>query len=133
MYHNEKALRLFIAGGNHSCDRYGTGTCPLGHHNAFAFVIFHGHLGFAVRAEALDGPGLAGVGERQRQPMGQDHGQGEELGRLRTGEAVHDPLVASPHLTGAAHSPGDVAALIVGDNLHLVIAGIAGFCPRRCR
>ena len=95
-----------------------------------AFVIFHGHLGLAVRAEALDGPQLAGIGEHQRQPVGQDHGQGEELGRLRTGEAVHDALVAGSHLYVLGNGPGDVAALIVGDNLHLVIAGIAGF-PHR--
>ena len=94
-------LLIVLAGNHHSGDSLGP-----------ALSVFHGYLGLAVRAEALDGPQLAGVGECQRQPVGKHHGQGEELERFRTGEAVHDTLVASPHFTGAAHSPGDVSALV---------------------
>ena len=112
-------LLIVLAGNHHSGDSLGP-----------ALSVFHGYLGLAVRAEALDGPQLAGVGECQRQPVGKHHGQGEELERFRTGEAVHDTLVASPHFTGAAHSPGDVSALVMGDGLHLIITGIAGF-PHR--
>ena len=106
-------LLIVLAGNHHDGDSLGP-----------ALAVFHGYLGLAVRTEALDGPQLAGIGECQRQPVGQHHGQGEELGCFRTGEAVHDTLVASPHFTGAAHGPSDVAALVVGNNLHLVIAGM---------
>ncbi len=109
-------VRVMLAGDHHSGD-------PVG----LAVLVLHGHLGLAVRPQALDGPGFPGVGQQQGQPVGQRHGQGQQLRRLRTGKAIHDALVSSAHLGLLSHSAGDIAALVMGDDLHLIVRSIASF------
>ena len=109
-------VRVMLAGDHHSGD-------PAG----LTVLVLHGHLGLAVRPQALDGPGFPGVGEQQGQPVGQHYGQGQQLRRLRTGKAIHDALVSSAHLGLLSHSAGDIAALVMGDDLHLIVRSIASF------
>ena len=111
-------VRIVLAGDHHGGDSVGS-----------ASLVLHGHLGLSVRPQAPDDPRPAGVGEQQRQPVGHHHGQGQELGGLRTGEAVHDALVAGAHLGITAHSAGDIVALVVGDGLHLIVAASVARLP----
>ena len=96
--------------------------------------ILHRHLGFSVRAQAPDRTCLSGIGQQAGQPVGQDDRQREQLLRLRTGVAVHDPLVAGSPLgtekSATIYRTGDVWALIVGDDLDLIVKIVSGLMDR---
>ena len=116
-------VRSVLAGDHHAAD-------PVGQ----AEHILHRHLGFSVRAQAPDRTCLSGIGQQAGQPVGQDDRQREQLLRLRTGVAVHDPLVAGSPLNGeepaAIYRTGDVRALIVGDDLDLIVGIVSGLTNR---
>ena len=113
-------VRLMLAGDHHADD-------PAGQ----AEHILHRHLSFSVRPQAPDRACFSGIGQQAGQAVGQHNGQGKQLVRLQACVTVHDPLIASSPLRGggsaAIHSLRDVAALIVGNDLDLIVRIISGF------
>ena len=103
-------LRVMLAGQNHRCKTHGD-----------IEVVLHRHLRLAVRTQALDHPGFSGVGQQPGEPVGQDDRQRKIGFCLITGKAIHDPLVASPSLDSFPHSVSNIVALIVGDDLDLIV------------
>ena len=63
-------------------------------------VIFHCHLGFAIRQKAVNGPGFPCQCQRSRQPVCQHHRQREQFWSFITGVSHHDALVACSQLQG---------------------------------
>lgn len=63
--------------------------------------------------------------------MCQHNGQGKQLVRLQAGVAIQDPLITCPLLSrcssASAHSLRNVGALVVRDDLDLIVGLIAGF------
>ena len=63
-----------------------------------------------------------------RQAVRQHHGQRQARRRFIAGVAVHDALVACSGLCAAIDCSGDIGALLMGDDLHLIVAAaISGF------
>ena len=82
---------LMLAGDHHR-----------GHPLGLAIFIFHGHLGFAVRAQTGDGSGAPGLGQSPGNAVGQHHRQGQKLQGVTAGIAIDDSLIAS---TSSLQSP----------------------------
>ena len=71
------------------------------------------------------------MGEQASQAVGQHSRQGEKLVRLAAGVAVQDTLVSSSGLLLLGNSPGDIAALVMGDDLHFVVGAAIARFPHR--
>ena len=104
-----------------------TGYHHRGHPLGLAVFVFHGHLRLAVRAQAGDRAGLSCDRQLPGDSVSQHHWQGQKLQSLPAGIAIDHALVSSTHFRTAVHSPGNVRTLIVGDDLHLVVAAVACF------
>ena len=113
-------VRVVLAGDHHAGD-------PVGQ----AEHILHGHLCLAVRLQPADGPCFPGIGEQASQAVGQHSREGEKLVRLAAGVAVQDTLVSSSGLLLLGNSPGDIAALGMGDDLHFVVGAAIARFPHR--
>ena len=115
------------------------------------FVILHGDLGFAVRAQIVHQALLADLGQAHGHLLGQGNGQGHQLRGLVAGVAEHHALVAGAvvqlavggllGLQALVHAQGNIAGLLVdvGDHgagmaveaiLGPVIANVQHHLPR---
>ena len=94
-------------------------------------AVFHRHLRLAVRTQAGDDALPAGIGQQAGQSMGQHHRQRQQLLCFIAGKAVQDSLISCTGLRASTHSFRNVGTLLMGDDLHFIVAAaISGF-PHR--
>ena len=94
-------------------------------------AVFHRHLRLAVRTQAGDDALPAGIGQQAGQSMGQHHRQRQQLLCFIAGKAVQDSLISCAGLRAAAHSFRNVGTLLMGDDLHLIVAAAVSGFPHR--
>ena len=63
--------------------------------------------------------------------MGQHHRQGQKFRRFLAGITVHDTLIPRAELPAAVDGTGDIRALRMGDDLHLVVGAAVSGLPHR--
>ena len=87
-----------------------------------AMLVFHRHLGFAVRAKLRHDPQYTHMRQHACQAVGKHNGEGQKLRRFIAGIAVHNTLIARAGVLGSLDSPCDVETLLMGDDFDLIVA-----------
>lgn len=94
--------------------------------------VLNGHLGLCVGAQPWEGAVLAGLGHGRVELVGEEDGQGQELGGLVGGIAEHDTLVTGTEVLEGllvVQALGNVGRLLLNGNedvAGLVVEALVG-------
>lgn len=92
------------------------GVDALGDNGTVVVLVLDGDLGLGIRAEPRQGAVTAGSGHGGVEPVGEEEGQGKELGGLVGGIAEHDTLVTGTKLLKSllvVQTLGDIGRLLL--------------------